>query len=119
METQLQANIEKYIEPVKQEQGVLTIEPLRAILISSADLETVLTKIAANANKKWLRLNEAAGYLCISERNLRGLIKKNIIPFYKLEGKILFKVTELDKFIEKNKVESVSELIQKATNKGR
>ena len=115
----MQADIEKHIKPVQQEQGVLTLEPLRAVLISPADLELVLAKIAANANKKWLTLNEAAEYLRISERNLRGLIKKNIIPFYRLEGKILFKTSELDKFIEKNKVESISEIIQKATNRGK
>ena len=37
----------------------------------------------------------------------------------KTEGKRLFKTAELDKFIEKNKVESLSELIQKAKNGGR
>ena len=104
---------------IEKEQQDLPPEPLRAVLISPADLETVLAKIAANANKKWLTLNEAAEYLRISERNLRGLIKQNKVPFYKLEGKILFKTSELDNFIEKNKVESISELIQKATNRGR
>jgi excisionase family DNA binding protein len=94
-------------------------EPLRAVLISQIDLETVLSKISANINKKWLTLNEAAEYLRISDRNLRKLTKNNKIPFYKLEGKILFKIIELDKYIEKNKVESLSELIQKATNGGR
>ena len=115
-ETQMQANIEKHIEPVKQEQGVLTIEPLRAILISPADLETVLTKIAANANKKWLTLKEAASYLRISEISLRNFIRYKKISHYKIEGKLLFKITELDKFIEQNKIESISDLVQKSVN---
>ncbi len=110
METQLKDLIQN--EPSQD-------EPLRAVLISQIDLETVLSKISANINKKWLTLNEAAEYLRISDRNLRKLAKNSKLPFYKLEGKILFKISELDKYIEKNKVESLSELIQKATNGGR
>jgi excisionase family DNA binding protein len=110
METQLKDLIQN--EPSQD-------EPLRAVLISQIDLETVLSKISANINKKWLTLNEAAEYLRISDRNLRKLAKNSKLPFYKLEGKILFKVSELDKYIEKNKVESLSELIQKAKNGGR
>ena len=102
-----------------QKKDLSQDEPLRAVLISQIDLETVLSKISANINKKWLTLNEAAEYLRISDRNLRKLAKNSKLPFYKLEGKILFKISELDKYIEKNKVESLSELIQKATNGGR
>ena len=86
-------------------------------LLSKEDLKILLTDLSVN--KKYLSLTEAAEYLRISDRNLRKLTKNNKIPFYKLEGKILFKISELDKYIEKNKVESLSELIQKATNGGR
>ena len=86
-------------------------------LLSKEDLKVLLTDLSVN--KKYLSLPEAAEYLRISDRNLRKLTKNNKIPFYKLEGKILFKVSELDKYIEKNKVESLSELIQKAKNGGR
>ena len=86
-------------------------------LLSKEDLKILLTDLSVN--KKYLSLPEAAEYLRISDRNLRKLTKNNKIPFYKLEGKILFKVSELDKYIEKNKVESLSELIQKAKNGGR
>ncbi len=87
------------------------------ILLTKDDLRVLLMDLSVN--KKYLTTAEAAEYLRISERNLRNLIKQNKVPFYKLEGKILFKTSELDKFIEKNKVESISELIQKATNRGR
>ena len=86
-------------------------------LLTKEDLKVLLTDLSVN--KKYLSLPEAAEYLRISDRNLRKLTKNNKIPFYKLEGKILFKVSELDKYIEKNKVESLSELIQKAKNGGR
>ena len=86
-------------------------------LLSKEDLKVLLTDLSVN--KKYLSLPEAAEYLRISDRNLRKLAKNSKLPFYKLEGKILFKISELDKYIEKNKVESLSELIQKATNGGR
>ncbi len=86
-------------------------------LLSKEDLKVLLTDLSVN--KKYLSLPEAAEYLRISDRNLRKLAKNSKLPFYKLEGKILFKVSELDKYIEKNKVESLSELIQKAKNGGR
>ena len=86
-------------------------------LLSKEDLKVLLTDLSVN--KKYLSLPEAAEYLRISDRNLRKLAKNSKLPFYKLEGKILFKVSQLDKYIEKNKVESLSELIQKATNGGR
>ena len=86
-------------------------------LLSKEDLKVLLTDLSVN--KKYLSLPEAAEYLRISDRNLRKLAKNSKLPFYKLEGKILFKISELDKYIEKNKVESLSELIQKAKNGGR
>ena len=86
-------------------------------LLTKKDLKVLLTDLSVN--KKYLSLPEAAEYLRISDRNLRKLAKNSKLPFYKLEGKILFKVSELDKYIEKNKVESLSELIQKAKNGGR
>ncbi len=90
---------------------------VEAILLTKADLKVLLMDLSVN--KKYLTAAEAAEYLRISERNLRSLIKQNKVPFYKLEGKILFKISELDSMLDKNKKESLTEIIQKATNKGR
>ena len=94
-------------------------EPIKAVLISQSDLESVLAKLTAETTKKWLTLKEAAEYLRISEISLRNFIRYKKISHYKIEGKLLFKITELDKFIEQNKIESINELIQKATNRGK
>ena len=91
-------------------------EPLKAVLISQTDLESVLAKLTASANKKWLTLKESASYLRISEISLRNFIRHKKISYYKIEGKLLFKITELDKFIEQNKIESISDLVQKSVN---
>ena len=87
------------------------------VLLKKSDLEGFLMSLSGA--KKYLTAAEAAEYLRISERNLRSLIKQNKVPFYKLEGKILFKISELDSMLDKNKKESLTEIIQKATNKGR
>ena len=91
-------------------------EPIRTVLISQSDLETVLVKLAANANKKWLTLKEAAKYLRISESSMRNLTRYKKIKHYKPEGTLLFKISELDKYVEKNKIESVADLVQKTVN---
>lgn len=98
--------------PEKQTQYIGEV-----ILLTKDDLKVLLMDLSVN--KKYLTAAEAAEYLRISERNLRGLIKQNKIPFYKLEGKVLFKISELDSMVEKNKKESLDELIQKATNRGK
>ena len=87
------------------------------VLIKKTDLESFLMSLSAN--KKYLTTAEAAEYLRISESNLRGLMIRKKVPFYKLEGKILFKISELDSILEKNKKESLDEIIQKATNRGK
>ena len=88
-----------------------------AILLTKADLKVLLMDISVN--KKYLTTAEAAEYLRVTERYLRALMKQKKVPFYKLEGKILFKISELDSMLDKYKKESLDEIIQKATNKGR
>jgi excisionase family DNA binding protein len=97
--------------------GTLELKNNEVFLLTKNDLKILLTDLSIN--KKYLTLSEAAQYIRVSDRTLRNMMKSNKIPFYKPEGKILFKISELDKYIENNKVESLSELIQKATNKGR
>ena len=87
------------------------------VLLTKADLKVLLMDISVN--KKYLTTAEAAEYLRVTERYLRALMKQKKVPFYKLEGKILFKISELDSMLEKYKKESLDEIIQKATNRRR
>ena len=98
--------------PEKQTQHIGEV-----ILLTKDDLKVLLMDLSVN--KKYLTAAEVAEYLRISESNLRGLMMRKKVPFYKLEGKVLFKISELDSMLEKNKKESLDELIQKATNRGR
>ena len=98
--------------PEKQTQHIGEV-----ILLTKDDLKVLLMDLSVN--KKYLTTAEAAEYLRISESNLRGLMMRKKVPFYKLEGKVLFKISEIDSMLEKNKKESLDEIIQKATNRGR
>ncbi|MCL4497329.1 MAG: helix-turn-helix domain-containing protein [Deltaproteobacteria bacterium] len=86
-------------------------------LLTKSDLKVLLMDLSAN--RKYLTAGEAAEYLRVTERYLRALMKQKKVPFYKLEGKVLFKISELDSMLEKYKKESLDEIIQKATNRGR
>ncbi len=84
---------------------------------SIAKLASLLS--GTSTQKKWLTVKEAAEYLNCSESGLRGHMKNKKISYYKPYGVVLFKIVELDKLIEENKVESVNDIIQKATNRGK
>ena len=50
----------------------------------------------------FLNYREASAYLKCSERSLRDLVRKGVVPFYKFsERKILFKQIDLDSLIKK------------------
>ncbi len=74
---------------------------------------------AAAAHKKWRTVKDAAKYLNCSESGLRGYMKNKKISYCKFNGIVLFNTEDLDRIIEKGRVESISDIIQKATNRGR
>jgi len=48
----------------------------------------------------------AAGFLCVSESIIRRLIKEHRIPYFQIEGRYLFYVPALERWIEENLVEA-------------
>jgi excisionase family DNA binding protein len=83
---------------------------------------TKLALVLSQSNpigKKYLTVKEAAKYLNCGERALRGYMKNKKISYYKFNGIVLFKINELDRIIENNKFESLTDTIQRATNRGR
>jgi excisionase family DNA binding protein len=60
--------------------------------------------------KPYISLEEASEYLSLSRSTLYQYTSKRIIPHYKIGRKLLFKVSELNKFIESHRVVSKSEL---------
>lgn len=53
-------------------------------------------------NGKYLMTKEAALYLGYSISGFRKLLAQGLIPYTKPRGKLYFKASDLDKFIENN-----------------
>lgn len=61
-------------------------------------------------NKEFLSFKETASFLNLSESYLYRLTHLNKIPFYRPLGKkIYFKITELNQFLGKNKVNTLED----------
>ena len=74
-----------------------------------------------NKERPFLTLDEASAYLGgISKFTLYGYTSKQILPFYKLQGrKLYFKIEDLDRFVlnAKNRVKSKEEIDSEAATK--
>jgi excisionase family DNA binding protein len=71
--------------------------------------EIVLAEMADDlrpSQGRWLRAKEAAEYLGLTRSALYGRVHSQAIPHYKVEGILLFKRDELDRWIEEHRVES-------------
>ncbi len=76
-------------------------------------IEQILTEQA----DKPMSFLEACSYLNISKSYLYKLTCKNVVPYYKPNGKrIFFSKIELDKWIFKKRVKPESEIEQEANN---
>jgi len=57
-----------------------------------------------NTASDWLSARECAEYLRLSLRALYARCAMRSLPFYRLGGSLRFKRSELDKFIERQRV---------------
>ena len=64
-------------------------------------------------DKDILIINEAASFLRVSATTLRRYIASRQITFYKLQGKIIFRKTDLEKFLDSKRVDSFEEFRNK------
>lgn len=62
---------------------------------------------------RWLNVNQAAHHLGISKGTLYQYTHKKLVTHYKLGNRIMFKVSDLDKFMESNKVETMEQQLNK------
>jgi excisionase family DNA binding protein len=56
------------------------------------------------ANRDLMTIKQMTEYLQISRRTLNNLMKKNGLPYIKLERRVLFRRSEVDKFLESKTV---------------
>ena len=64
--------------------------------------------------KPYLSLEDAAIYLSYKKSTLHQFTSLKLIPHYKVRRRILFKITELDEWIEKHRVKSAAEVEKEA-----
>lgn len=65
-------------------------------------------------DKKFLTVNEAANYLGFCPDYMYQLVFQKRVPYYKPSGrKVLFKVAELDKWVESGRIDSKNEISAK------
>jgi len=67
--------------------------------------------------KPYLSFEEASNYLSLSKATLYQYTSKHVLPFYKIRRKILFKVTELNEFVEKHRISSNAEIESAASTR--
>jgi excisionase family DNA binding protein len=66
--------------------------------------------------KPYLSLEETAEYLSYQKSSIYQFTSKKLIPHYKIRKKLLFKISELNEFIENHKVHTNAEIKQQAIN---
>ncbi|MDA3813459.1 MAG: helix-turn-helix domain-containing protein [Candidatus Cloacimonetes bacterium] len=77
-----------------------------------------MTKVKnSDFQKPYISLEEASEYLSLKKLTLYSYTSKNVLPYYKIRRKILFKVSELNEFIENNRVKSNAEIETEALTK--
>jgi excisionase family DNA binding protein len=64
--------------------------------------------------EKWLSLEDAASHLSYKKSSLYQFTSRNLIPHYKIRRKILFKLSELNDYIEKHRISTSAEIEAKA-----
>ena len=62
--------------------------------------------------KRLLNIKEVSEYLGISQKGLYNMIYRREIPFIKIGGRVRFDIIDLDKWIERQKIKSVSSVIE-------
>lgn len=94
-----------------QAQAALDILHGTAQLRHTVDIKDLVKRIVDAVKtlphaKKYLRKDEAAGYMGCSVRFLGGLLAKGQVPYHRLGNKIVvFKRTDLDAYMQKRRVE--------------
>lgn len=53
--------------------------------------------------ERWMSVEEIANHLGVSKDTIRGWIKKETIPFYKVGRQYKFKISEIDAWVESGK----------------
>lgn len=53
---------------------------------------------------KYVKISAVAEFLSVKERTIRAYVLYRKIPYYKINGVLLFKLEEIDEWVKKGKV---------------
>jgi len=67
------------------------------------------------AADKFLGINEAAEFLGVAKATVYNYTSKRLIPYYKMKQKVLFRQSELIKWMEQFRVRTMEEIDREAT----
>mgnify|MGYP001213967622 FL=1 len=62
-------------------------------------LNEIKTLILGKVNERWLTLKEVAEYTSVSESTIRRAIKKGVLKASDKTGRLLFKVSDVDRWL--------------------
>lgn len=83
--------------------SVVIKDMLSAIDEITSNLEIGVNALASSSSQeRYLNNNQVCEMLHISQRTLQDYRDKGRISFYKLEGKILYKLSDIQKLLEDN-----------------
>lgn len=83
------------------------------------------SKNASSGSAKWVDLKTLCAHLPLSKKTIRNLTRRpvNPLPSYRIEGKVLFDLEEVDRFVRSHRrslvdVDGVAEeIIRRAKNR--
>ena len=62
-------------------------------------------------------LKEAAGFLKISKSKMQKMSASRVLPVYKPDGKVFFKIQDLKDYMESGRQQSIREIVQESITK--
>lgn len=80
-----------------------------------------IKNIKSETQNVLLDVNQAAQYLNVNKMTIRRLVNDREITFYRVKSKILIKTSDIEQYLENNKVEGFYNAIKKVNiknNKG-
>lgn len=75
-------------------------------------IEIMLTELHESGVKPIMSVDEVSAYTGYAKRYVYVLVQKNMIPYYKRCGKLIFKKDEIDQWMTENRVSSEAEINQ-------
>jgi len=62
-------------------------------------LNEIKSLILGKVNERWLTIKEVSDYTSLSESTIRRAIKKGVLKFSDKTGRLLFKVSSVDRWL--------------------